>query len=174
MAEIYSNQELARDPRPIEKVFFDSMLNGYVSKRPLKTTDKGIPGSKLIKYRDGHWRVLDTYSTTKESGYSGGTTYIFYFATLVWMMQYWGMYPEHLTPLLKEALRTTYEKRVFYGGRGPKEYDFPKAQGLRYKNHVVDSRFTHFHGEETIAPRLEEDDINFGFHRYHGGLIIRA
>lgn len=129
------------------EIFFTAMQEGYVSNSE-KGTVPEIPGSKTIEYRHNEWRVLDMYLVTPKSPYSGGTTIIYYGEIPMWMMQYVGYYDEEALPCLKAALKTTYDEKVFNGGRGP---DFFEHGGFHYINAPTSNDFHgRTNGQEAI------------------------
>ncbi len=66
--------------------------------------------------------------------------------------------------ILKAALVSAYESRIFFGGRGPQ--DFTSSWGW-YKN-TVKGDFQKFSGEECVVT----DNHEYGEHVYGGGLLI--
>lgn len=170
-------KNLAQDPAFIAEmkaVFFEAMIIGYASEEKLKKSSIAeLPGSKLIPpYVKGPWKVSDPYLVTPLSSFSGGTTIISYEGVPVWMMQYFGQYPKEAVPCLKAALRTAYENRQFFGGRGPESFGYGPFRYTNYsprnvwKNHRFGDRFN---GDEEVR---ENGGKLLGWHTYHGGLMF--
>ena len=163
---------LRDEPSVIETFYLNAMTEGFVSTTSKPRKVPNLPDSKQVIFQRDGWKLTDTWHVTPASDYSGGATHIYFEDTLVWMMHYFGRYPQSLIPFLKEALAEEFKNKRFTGGRGPKQLIF-KNKGLIYRNQAEDPRFIHFHGEETLGPALElENDQNFGWHRYHGGLML--
>lgn len=156
-------------------VFFAAMQNGYAGSAP-KSTIAELHGSKVIRYKQGDFEVVDCYFVTSISDYSFGTTTIYYQGNAVWMMQYRGQYPKDVIPFLKQALRQTYEKSEFVGGRGPIIY----FEGgtidtqLRYSNNVISGDWRNFLGREEIYRSCggNQGAGMQGWHEYGGLLLI--
>ncbi|MBI2025431.1 hypothetical protein HYT04_01430 [Candidatus Kaiserbacteria bacterium] len=170
-------KELAKDPAflsEMKEVFFDAMMAGYASATKVqKATIVELPGSKLAPpYERGPWLVVDPYLVTPMSSYSGGMTVILYERMPVWMMQYYGSYPAEAIPCLKAALRETYSKRQFFGGRGPTNH-FSFGE-FYYLNEIDDGyrnqrdHFKLFAGSEWVGHR----NAKVGWHMYKGGLML--
>ncbi|MDD2657138.1 MAG: DUF5680 domain-containing protein [Candidatus Pacebacteria bacterium] len=161
-----------------QDVFFDGMQAGYASSSK-KGTIVELPGFKLIPaYVCGPWKVIDGYHVTPLSPASGGTTIISYEISIaaakkdvpVWMMQYFGWYYEEVIPCLKAALRESYGKKEFRGGRGPDFWE-SKSPVFHYtnKSDVFENTFGCFRGEESIET---PGGATMGVHRYQGGLML--
>jgi hypothetical protein len=152
----------------IQKMFFEAMNAGYAAEgKPRKGSIAELPGSKTITYAKDPWLVVDVYQVTPISTFSGGTTHIWYEGAEVWMMQYFGWYYEEAIPCLKAALRESYAKKEFCGGRGPTFLE-TKAPKLHYMNKPDKCSFDWFHGVETIET---PGGATMGIHRYQGGLM---
>jgi len=151
-----------------------------------KTTIEELPKSKVLRYEKGDLLYLDVYFTNDE--HSGGQTVIYRDNTPVWLMQYQGLCkndsPEVLS-FLKEALRETYCKGIWYNGRGPREhakypyvYDNLVYKGLWELSGSKVSSFDSFMGIETIRDLSTEDFGEGGEtvfrHRYQGTLLARV
>jgi hypothetical protein len=172
MSKPLTIQDLRRDPSIILEFYFRAMVEGYASKTRSVRAVARHPGSKQISYQEGPWTITDTWHVTPLSQFSGGATHIYFEGKLVWMMQYFGYYPEELIPFLKEALAVEYKERRFNGGRGPRGL-ISSDKKLIYNNRPDAKSFESFHGIETIRPRHEDPTPkNSGWHRYHGGLMI--
>lgn len=144
----------------MQNAFFDAIRAGYAGDGTgVKKTSRGGWNTMSWESEDG-FKVVDRYLIPEGNDNSAGTTTIFYGGRPVWIMNYAGHYPERAIPLLKKALSTTYGKKEFVGGRGPKEL----ADGdMKYENqHEGD--FNAFSGREAIRDKAGE----VGFHRYFG------
>lgn len=154
------------DPRFAEDaqgVFFLAMQSGYIN-NPRKGTICALPGSNVIEFNHGKWRLLDVYATTPRSNMSAGTTHLWYEGIPVWMMQYMGEYQEEAIPTLKLALSRAYAASEWHGGRGIAFF----AHGLHVYENNVDpgSAFAgKSSGEEFIMRRCGEGGL-LGWHRY--------
>lgn len=163
--------------RDIKNAFFGAMMDGFVNlsaDRPKKKTILELLDSKITKYEHvtaagGKLTVVDCWQTTPRSNASFGTTTISDQAGIVWMMQYHGVYDSEVIPFLKEALRQSYSRKNFHGGRGPLHL---AKNGMIYTNRVTyagsDVSYDHFFGREEIC---DEDGHLFGWHEYHGMLM---
>lgn len=165
-------------------VFFAAMQNGYAG-GATKSTISELPSSKVIRYKHDDFEVVDCYFTTPHSYYSFGTTTIYYRGNAVWMMQYRGQYPKDIISFLKRALRQTYEKSEFVGGRGPKGYvegkkgdersfyDESGSGGLWYQNSVPSNcDWRRFSGNEQVY-HVDYRGTNLkGWHEYDGLLLV--
>lgn len=160
------------------EVFFKAMMSGYAgnSNRAVKTTtNNGC--TKKVEYTEGDYTVTDTWHTHPESDKSSGSTLITFQGIPIWWMAYSGNYPKEVIPFLKEALRETYGKNNFIGGRGPT--DFVKDQ-YWYKNCPRLSpggdftEFCDFAGSEAIYrnTNFEGPGEMIGYHHYHGQSLI--
>jgi hypothetical protein len=151
----------------IKGAFFEGMNVGYVADKPKKNTITELPGSKMVLYVSGPWKLTDVYHVTPLSSMSGGTIVIAYEDVPVWMMQYFGQYYEEAIPCLKAALRQAYSNCHFIGGRGPHHFVFKE---YIYKNSedIFPQDFKLFRGEEKVH---DKSGIIFGRHLYHGGLM---
>jgi len=157
----------ANFPLVIPDIFFNAMRAGYAGGAKAVTGSE-LPGSRTITHQGGDWEVVDTYFVTPQGPSSGGTTVISYCGIPVWMMQYMGEYPSDALPCLKAALRSTYTKGVFVGGRGPKRFAYHE---LTYVNNVAEnSTFNKFSGEEHIFVPMTGNVL--GQHTYQGMLMI--
>lgn len=150
----------------IERVFFAAMQNGYASATKAITAP-GMPGSKLIEFKQGIYTVKDIWFVAPNTPRSFGQTIIWANNIPVWQMQYMGEYPEEAIPFLRRALRSNYEVSRFYGGRGPKFY-FANPNGFKYINVTDVSEFRYFLGNEVIY----KNDVYFGSHRYQGSVLF--
>lgn len=156
-----------------KEVFFKALLDGYaggVRRNSFKVENHG--GHTItVTFVDGDYVVEDRWHTNPDSSASGGSTLITYQGIPVWWMTYGGRYPEALISVLKSALRQTYERKEFHGGRGPAEY---KIHGYLYRN-KPHGDFTNFRGVETIGidPTYKRRILfTTGFHSYFGMSLI--
>lgn len=156
------------------EMFFAAMLAGYASEKinlaKISAKILGKDGYKTITFLSGNYKVVDRYCVTPLSDFSAGTTTIFHRFRFkgrwipVWWMSYSGHYPKEVIPFLKVALKQSYEKGEFAGGRGPKTLQFVKGKSDLYENHWVGD-FHSFDGCESI-------NCNAGFHKYFGMALI--
>lgn len=164
-------KELAEDPAFVAEMqtkFFEAMMAGYTSaEKPMKRFLAEIPGYKVVTYVSGPWKVIDAWQVTPIGDGSGGTTHILYEDIPTWMMQYFGWYYAEAIPCLKAALRKSYAKKEFCGGRGPTFLE-TKTPKLHYMNKSDECSFGWFHGVETIET---PGGATMGIHRYQGGLM---
>ena len=164
----------------LRKVFFLAMKAGYASDGA-KLRVKELPGSRLFtfEYEDSgqKFTVSDLYFVTPNSLMSFGTTIIACQSYPSWYMQYHGEYDNVAVPLLKQALRKTYEAEAFLGGRGLQihlpvgdlAYE-PDQRDLVYTNSIEENDFCNFSGREEI--RNLNTLKSYGWHRYTGSLMI--
>ncbi len=135
--------------KEIEEFFLEASRQTYAADAP-KTTIAELPKSKVLRYERGDWLYVDLYFSA--NGKSFGQTIVWHQDQPVWGMQYrgdWDKSDERVIPFLKSALKTAYDQGEFRGGRGP-EY-FENADGsLKYINHLPNSIFTNFSGDEKI------------------------
>ncbi len=153
-----------------KNAFFDAMLAGYARKGVKARPIARLPGSHVIEFKNGPWKVVDVYHTTVgEMSY--GTTHLSFEDTPVWMMQYWGEYPEEMIATLKRALSQSYVNGFWNGGRGPEWF---KDDEFEYHNVV--ERGSCFEvsstGKETIVRRGEERSAD-GWHRYNSLWLLQ-
>lgn len=152
-----------------QEVFFEAMMDGYAGNLENSTKTVDSEGYKTITFVHGDFKVVDRYCVTPNSDFSAGTTTIFYKPedrwTPVWWMSYGGRYPFYLIHFLKSALRATYEKKEFCGGRGPK---FFRGFGESYENNW-EGDFYFFSGKEEIHTCLGR---GMGGHQYFGMALI--
>jgi hypothetical protein len=168
MHHVLTDDQLRKEPRRIQNIFFEAMLAGYASERSEEIELAMFPDSKHVEYETGLWRVTDTWHTPPDSEYSGGETKIYYRDRPVWMMHYYGAYPKSAIPILKAALRTTYLEREFCGGRGIEE--FVHADGEYHNVRDVTYRsFEAFRGTEYVLLHTADKPA---YHFYHGGLML--
>lgn len=156
------------DLRSIEYAFFEAMVNGYVQDAP-KTTIAELPGSKVITFEWGDYKILDCYFVNPHSAASVGQTMIWHQGVPVWTMNYGGRYAKIALPFLKACLRRAYvTERRFYGGRGPR---FVQDNRFTYVNNINRGSFKDFKGEEFIFDMSEQC---FGHHWYNGMSLLKS
>ena len=167
--------ELSKTPAfhaEMKTIFFEAMNVGYATDAPKKQSILWLPNNQTIEYKRGQWRVVDTYHVTQLGPRSGGTTLIAYEETPIWMMQYFGEYEKEAIQCLKAALRTAYENKQFFGGRGPEsfqcgEYVYTNSSPRNvWRNHNFGDRFN---GEEEICDSRAR---LYGWHTYQGGGML--
>ncbi len=169
MPRIYTRAELNHDHSPIQEVFFESMISGWVSDNPKVQVKraKGAVGVIALQYTREPWQVVDEYNFPSSGGHSAGITRIFHDQHLVWMMQYFGNYPEETMDFLKDTLKMEYSRRRFSGGRGA----MSRVAGLyNYINEIEEGDFCRFSGIERIRHKGRPEVI--GWHRYYGGMMV--
>ena len=155
------------DLRSIEHAFFEAMRNGY-AQDVTKTTIAELPGSKVIPFEWGEYKVVDCYFVTPHSDKSVGQTIIWHQDVPVWTMHYGGRYAKIAIPFLKECLHRAYvTERHFYGGRGPR---FVRGDRFTYVNHINRDSFADFEGEEFVFDLSEQC---FGHHWYRGMSLLK-
>lgn len=152
----------------VEQFFLEAANNTWAAGME-KSTIPELPGSKVLRYERGGLRYVDMYLGSGERSF--GQTTIYAGADPFWMMQFYGEYPKHLTPLVKEALRAQYELGKFNGGRGPAHYPFFRLDDNGnppvYHNAVArGSAFRDFQGDEWVENLLTHEVL--GWHRYSG------
>lgn len=162
-----------------KEAFFAAMLDGYCGE---KKKSQVIPANnghtKIVRFVHGLYIVEDEWDTNPESNFSGGATRIFLTTGTewfpVWRMSYQGLYPESAIPFLKRTLRKNYKKKIFLGGRGPKNV---VTSIMLYQNSLRDDSpklgFAEFAGEEKIYRRAERFSYEcLGYHKYFGMALI--
>lgn len=154
------------DVREVQEFFFKAMLGGYAAGAK-KTPLPGVPGFKLIPFREGNLTLFDSYTVNPESGKSAGTTIIWYKDVPVWMMACGGFYEKEAVPFLKRALLHAYERKEFVGGRGPLVF---KSDTLIYTNSPHLNTFERFGGRESVFDEVMGDSL--GWHGYWGMSLV--
>lgn len=150
----------------IQSFFFKAMTEGWASGgQKIKIPD--MPGYKGIPFRDGDFYLLDRYCVSPYSSSSAGTTTIWFKDVPVWVMNYGGYYQERAIPLLMTALRSTYGKANFVGGRGPRVF---RSGVMVYVNHPRLNGFVKFEGREEVF--VAETSEPLGFHEYWGMSLL--
>ena len=86
-------------------------------------------------------------------------------------MHYGGFYEKRAIPVLKAALRETYSKNEFVGGRGPQIFR-DREHSLVYHNEPNSLLwgFERFRGLEEVFD-VAENLKKIGEHEYFGGLL---
>ncbi len=150
----------------IEQIFFMAMRAGYAAEDAVETSLPGMPGSKVIEYRQGGYLVKDCWFVIPDSPYSFGQTIIWQNSIPVWQMNYMGYYKKVAIPFLKRALRENYERGIFHGGRGPKHF---QSGEIEYYNNADASGFERFFGKESI---YRNHVTALGWHQYQGSILF--
>ena len=99
----------------------------------------------------------------------------------VWVMQYSGWYEKEAIPFLKLALMENYAKRIFHGGRGPRDFEIDGsplqyscvAHGGPIGNLGICKgiSFCHFWGNEGIRDNDNGGRI-MGEHQFSGQILL--
>lgn len=161
--------------RLLGEIFFQAMRQGYAKQDVSIKAITGLPGSAVIEYQDGHYRLID-YWIVGANGKSFGDTLIYNGGALMWMMHYWGEYADRAIDILKFALRSEYlqdglplDPPLFNGCRGPR---ILPVGDLTYVN-MPDkgSSFSEFSGREEIFDK-KANNASLGWHRYHGCMMV--
>jgi hypothetical protein len=159
-----------------KQAFFAALLAGYANDGIVPVAGlvktKTPDGYKTIEFTTGDYKVVDRYCTTPHSSYSAGTTTISWKDAPVWWMSYGGYYDKEATIIfLKRVLRSTYELRVFMGGRGPENCTDVSAD-MTYSNNVDPNfhDFERFQGWEEIRDELTGRCL--GYHEYMGMSLV--
>lgn len=162
----------------LKDCFFDCSLSAYPGGGHYEPSEE-IPGAKVFSILYGATLAYrDLYIANNHE--SGGITTI----SLVlprqkpfplWMMQYEGCEEtgdKKVIMLLKEALKTAYEKKEFVGGRGPDFFPWNEScnkWGLAYRNMPKGlNEFDRFSGTEKIIDRK----ANIVFHHNYSGKLL--
>lgn len=168
-----SAQQVVIPIKPVElkEYFFRAMLeSGFVSDiKPAR--DQPMPGWKKIDHNpfqmDGYLHLADMWHTTPDSDWSSGITMIYWKWYPVWVMHYGGWYKEQVIPSLRAALKYSYERGEFIGGRGPMFY---RADNVVYTNEAAGS-FFNFSGREIISADTSTGTM-LGTHWYQGMWLL--
>ncbi len=156
----------------VKDFFFEAMADGYAASKTAAVIPQ-VPGSKLIGYQMGQFRLLDTWISFEGSIHSTGITLIWYTENgqeiPVWAMHYGGYYVERAIPFLKECLASAYRQQLFFGGRGPTWYK-DEETSLLYINQPNKGHFGNFKGEENIYD--QKNNLLLGHHWYRGHYLI--
>ena len=159
--------------------FFDCMLNGSLGDAPRQDVP-GMPGYRKIEFEEGDLKFMDLYTRNLGTGKSHGLITIWLGNQPMWMMSANGEFERRALPILKDALRKSYEAREFRGGRGPACME---ALPLRYTNENSSLVFEGFSGHETTWERDPEEKLDniglavwhdIGSQRYQGGLLVHV
>lgn len=160
------SKENTVDLKQIQTFFFKSMTEGWTTKdQKIEITD--MPGYKAIPFRNGDFYLLDRYCVTPRSTKSAGTTTIWFQNIPVWLMNYGGFYEDGAILFLKQALRETYERGQFVGGRGPLTYTDGSSV---YVNKPLLNNFSKFEGREEVFDT--KSGASLGFHEYWGMSLL--
>jgi len=174
----------------VKQFFFQGMLNGYANPEaktyknlellfpkipiPAPISDgfllRGSKGTFYSEVIDGDdYLLIDVWFSNKNSDFSGGMTLISIDNQIVWMMNYGGHFTNEAIPTLKLALKTAYEKKLFWGGRGP---DKILNGEFWYTNYLVNNDFGSFSGRENIYSAHKPINNWHGQHDYCGFLMV--
>ena len=149
----------------VRDFFFKAMMKGWIGD-DADAQGFDVQGNKTFTFRDGNLCLVDSYFTTLLGPGSAGTTTIRFRDNPVWFMQYGGWYEGEAAECVKAALRETYGKCKFVGGRGPiVRLDGP----LLYVNWPNRNDFSFFSGREQV---FGPNDKVFGWHEYWGMSLI--
>jgi hypothetical protein len=163
--------EMLVDLQEVQNFFFEAALATWVGDGKESTISE-LPASRVLVYERNLFRYVDSYyvSPAAELDFFGETV-IWFRNSPVWGMNYGGFYPDNLNPFLKDALRETYERHEFQGGRGPREYSYSDEDStLVYTNNPSPNYFTSFCGEEYI----HDSGTMVGVLQYHGRSLIQS
>ena len=153
--------------------FFRAMQNGWINDdhTPWIMPPGGVlKGFKAFVFTEGPLILMDQWSKSSKSGKSAGQTVIWHHETPIWIMQFGGLYPKEVIPFLKNVLRTTYEAKIFFGGRGPAQTQ-RSEEGLVYINSLEPgSNFERFSGIEQIINADPWREL--GYHKYQGMSLV--
>ncbi len=159
----------------MEEAFSDGISRGWAAgAKPVKS--KEFPGMDVIKTESGKFIITDAFSYNAV-GRGFGFTLINHKEIgegkiPLWIMSYYGIYPESVTPFLKEVLLFAYKKGKFVGGRGMKGHE---KNGLIYRNCPTDSQgkdilsFDDFKGVERIT---NVSGVELGWHQCWGMSLL--
>lgn len=164
--------------KKMEELFFRGALAGWAGGNNgiLMHNREGIPGLedwREVVFKDHKdfpgFVLTDCWGDDPDSIRPSGHLQISYWKTLMWSM--WvggGSYDIEVFPFLREVLKDTYERKQFFGGRGPLQYS---EGNLLYSNKYVGD-FSRFYGREEIH-HLTKDGKKFaGSHDYWGGSFV--
>lgn len=151
-----------------EEAFFLALLDGYAGGENRKSTKvKTNNGhTTTVTFVHGDFVVKDEWHTHPGSQKSGGSTLITHKDFPVWLMSYQGEYQGEAIPFLKAALRSSYEKKEFNGGRGPMKVPFGNI--IDYSNNWG-GNFEKFEGREEVLSYITK---LLGFHEFFGMALI--
>lgn len=167
----------------IKQFFFRGMLDGYVNPNSIKFRDLRVvfptvhfwmPDSECTFYcknvEGKKLQLVDLWFSRGDSDFNGGMTVIWVNDEPIWMMNYGGWYRKDAIPVLKMALKTAYEQKLFHGGRGPHEF---RVGDYTYSNDPDHSGFEEFCGHEDAYKDSQIVPAAYwlGHHDYHGFLL---
>jgi len=137
-------------------------------------------------YGDGFWMV-DRFCGNDYCSQSFGTTSILVWDgdlqkwQPVWAMQYSGWYEKEAVPFLKLALMENYAKRIFHGGRGPRDFEIDDCQFqyscVSHRGYIGDlvrgrgTSFNRFWGNEGIRDNDNGGRI-VGEYQFSGQILL--
>ena len=157
---------LSPDIDLVQSAFFHAMAVGYAGAAE-RTTIPQLPGSKVIPFVWGDFKVVDLWLTTPYSPKSEGMTTIWFQNNPVWVMHYGGRYHDIDIPFIKNCLHRAYVvERRFYGGRGPQ---FVRGERFTYINYIERNDFEKFFGEEVV---FDLNESHSGHHWYRGQCLF--
>lgn len=153
--------------------FFRANLKGWAGGAQ-KVSISELPGYKVIVWEESDWRFVDMYFKIPNSLESYGTTTGWFRGIPIFFMSYGGWYEKEVVPFLKQALKVSYEKGEFVGGRGPHYYtdytELTEREGcLVYKNHQKRTSAGSFDGWEEVEN--SRSGKRRGYHEYSGRFI---
>jgi hypothetical protein len=153
--------------KAVERIFFLGMQQGWAfGKR--SHAHPTLEGWKAIFFAEGEWKLVDEWSE------NGGATFIYHKDRLVWVMRYFGTYPEAAIPCLKAALADRYAAGDFCGGRGAKLF---RPGGICWYENEWRGSFINFSGRESVSTTIQgvhggSCTVDVGQHAYWGGMLI--
>lgn len=167
--------EVPMDILTLQDFFFRAMVAGYASGAEPQLVPSAHGWKCMPPFVDEvlGLELVDMWCTHPQSDRSFGFTTIYLHGQPVWVMSYGGEYRDEAIPILKKALRDTYEAKVFLGARGASM----SHEGLAYSNTPAfmdgdDAHsFAHFQGCEEVF-RLRGDRETLGSHEYWGMSLI--
>ena len=162
----------------IQEVFFRAMLESSWASGGEAHDSVGLPFTKHVSWRDGHWIVIDRWTSIPGSDVSYGSTTIFFQGRPVWIKHFEGEYTKEASALVKQALLAAWSQQRFYAARGESRFIGVDAPGLVYFNHLDGPR----HGDQALDPFAkfscyeEVYDLGteerLGWHRVSGMALI--
>ncbi len=160
-----------------ESVFYELMRAGWASGE--KALIGRYPGHKQVQHVKAPYKIIDMWTKTPGSVYSGGYTVLLYDCMYadaeriendyqpIWTMQYGGMYSKPAAQFVQAVLSESYNnpsKYGFCGCRGPQSM---KSGGFEYLNRFAPhSSFLAFSGVEIVLNTHQDEQV--GHHEYMG------
>ncbi len=138
----------------------------------------GLPKWKGYLYREGDFRLEDTYYVHPSSSKSVGMTRIWCRGEMVWHMSYGGYYAKEATPCLKAALMENYRRGIFLAGRGRDLYQLGNCRYIIRPG--AHRSFERFSAQESVVrinaeardPREPSDTTALGGHEVWGMALV--